>query len=163
MCLVVAALLLAPGALGFGIRARVGGITDRTGAITDRVRERIPFADFPVPNYCTGEMIYETGAITTWFKYTATTSGGTTVQYHYQFKAIGAGDLGNRYVINQEARTKYIANPRAGADYTFVDKFVQISNGSEDNTFFFFTFRLVVQPDGMVRMTVLDVKFDCRG
>jgi hypothetical protein len=86
-----------------------------------------------------------------------------TVQFHYQSKAVGIGDLGNAYIINQESRVKEIFNPAIGDDFTFVDKFVQISKGSGDNTFFFFTYRVVIEPDFTVRMEVFDVKFDCRG
>jgi hypothetical protein len=144
----------APGSLPKGVPA---------AASTGIVKEVIPFEDLLVPNFCTGELISETGAVTTWFKFTLTPGGRLLLQFRYQFKAVGIGDLGNEYIINQEAKVKEIFGPAIGDDFTFVDKFVQISKGPGDNTFFFFTYRIVIEADGTVRMEITDVKFDCQG
>jgi hypothetical protein len=132
-------------------------------ALTGFQKEEIPFENLPVPNFCTGEVISETGMITTWTKVTLKPSGALTVQFRYRFKAVGVGNQGNKYNINQESRIKEITGPDLRDDLTFVDKFVQISKGPDDNTAVFFTYRFVFDADGMPHMEIVELKFDCRG
>jgi hypothetical protein len=153
---ILAALLLVVGALGWVSKASAA-------AMTGYQREEIPFENLIVPNFCTGENISETGTIDTFIKATLKPSGALTVQFKYRFKAVGVGDLGNKYIINQESRVKEITGSQLRDDFTFVDKFVQISRGPGDNTAVFFTYRFVFDNKGDLHMEVLDVKFDCHG
>ena len=150
------ALLLLAGTLGLGTNA------DAAASVGIVVIE-IPFENVPVPNTCTGEMISETGNIVARLIVVASAGGGFNLHLHFQFKATGIGEFGNEYIVNQEGREKLIRVPPVGGVFTHTDNYVQISKGSAENTKLYFTYTLIIQPDGSFELRSLKFRLGCHG
>lgn len=123
----------------------------------------VSFTDYLVPNYCTGEIINETGTVTVWVHLTRNANGMYRFKYHEHFKATGIGSYGNEYVIQDQYTVREFDTREGAVQWTDTFEFVQISKGPEENSRFFQEWLFIISPDGSFEAILLKNRFGCGG
>ena len=120
------------------------------------------FTNVPIPNFCTGETILETGTLHSVMTFKTNPNGSTHTDFDFTTHATGVGQMtGLNYVVNDSSHME--TNVRGVAqEQNFGTKMMLISQGPAPNEVERTTLHVVIDANNNVKVDRSTDKIDCK-